>query len=176
MNKIPLLLFGLLAAFFVVFLMRAKVTSVAAVESAMVGRKVPTFKFQEKFKGGENFSSSDLHGRPSVVNVFASQCLKCRIEQGILEEISQDENVPVYGLDYKDTPDQLASWLKTYGNPYEAVGVDHDGRVAIDWGVNSVPETFVVDAEGVIRYRHVGVMTDEVYQNVVKPMLAEMKQ
>lgn len=174
MNKIPLLLFVVLAGFFAVLLLQGK--DPAEVKSVMVGRKVPVFKLSHSLKKGAFFSSEDLKGTPSIVNVFASWCVTCRLEQGILEGIAKDEDIPVYGLNYKDKRVDLLAWLKKYGNPYTAIGDDTDGRVAIDWGVYGVPETFIVDAEGVIRYRHVGVVTDEVYQDIFKPLLAEIKK
>lgn len=174
MNKIPLIIFLLLACFFAVLLLNGK--DPAFVESVMIGRPAPVFHLSGGSKGDGGFSSGDLRGKPSIVNVFASWCLTCRIEQGILEEIGRAEDIPVYGLNYKDTPDKMAAWLKKYGDPYDAIGADRDGRVAIDWGVYGVPETFIVDAKGVIRYKHIGAVTDDDYQNIFKPLLAELKK
>jgi len=174
MNKIPLIFFLLLTGFLAALLLRSWDST--GVESALVGRPAPAFHLPGEFKKGGSFSSEDLQGEPSIVNVFASSCPMCRIEQGILEEIGREENVPVYGLNYKDTPDKLAAWLEKYGDPYDAIGADRDGRVAIDWGVQAVPETFLVDARGVIRYRHAGAVTDDDYRNIFKPLLAEMRR
>lgn len=166
MDKAPLILFALLIGFFAVPLLQNK--DPARIDSAMIGRPVPLFDLGD-------FSSRDLTGEVSVVNIFASWCLECQIEQGMLESIGEAENVPVYGLAYKDTPESLALWLEKFGDPYDAIGEDRDGKVAIDWGVYGVPETFVVDAAGVIRYRHVGVVTGEDYQRILKPLLAELR-
>lgn len=174
MNKIPLILFVILAGVFAALLLQGK--DPMQVESAMIGKKVPAFKLQRQLKKGEFFTDEDLKGTPSVVNVFASWCVTCRLEQGILEGIADDEDIPVYGINYKDKLADLLPWLKKYGNPYTKVGDDVDGRVAMDWGVYGVPETFIVDAEGVIRYRHVGVVTDDVYRETFKPLLAELKK
>jgi cytochrome c biogenesis protein CcmG/thiol:disulfide interchange protein DsbE len=174
MKKIPLLIFILLAVFFAAVLYKGKDPTV--VESAMIGKAVPVFNLSAATKVTPGFSSKDFQGTPAIVNVFASWCLSCQLEQGILEEIGSAEKVPVYGMDYKDTPEKLAAWLKKYGNPYDAIGDDRKGRVAIDWGVYGVPETFVVDARGFIRYKYVGPVTDDVYQDILKPLLAELKK
>jgi cytochrome c biogenesis protein CcmG/thiol:disulfide interchange protein DsbE len=174
MRKIPFILFILLAGFFAVLLLRGK--DPAVVESAMIGKPAPAFNLPSALKGKAGFSSKDLRGTPAVVNIFASWCLACRVEQGALEKIAKAENIPVYGIDYKDTPDKLAAWLKKYGDPFTAIGADSEGRTAIDWGVYGVPETFVVDARGVIRYKHVGAVTDKVYRDIFKPLLAELKK
>ncbi len=167
MNKIPLVLFLLLVGCFAALLLQGK--NPAELESVMIGRPAPAFDLK-------GFSSRNLQGTPSLVNVFASWCLPCQLEQGMLEKIGAAENIPIYGLNYKDTPQKLALWLKKFGDPYDAIGADADGRVAIDWGVTGVPETFIVDAAGVIRYKHVGMVTDDVYQKIFKPLLAELKQ
>lgn len=174
MKNIPLLLLILLVGFFAVVLFNGKDPSL--VESAMIGKPAPAFDLSSPFKGKKGFSSKELQGTPAIVNVFASWCLTCQIEQGILEEIGSAEHVPVYGLNYKDTPKNLAAWLKKYGDPYTAIGDDSNARVATDWGVYGVPETFIVDAAGVIRYKHIGAVTDNDYQTVFKPLLAELKK
>jgi cytochrome c biogenesis protein CcmG/thiol:disulfide interchange protein DsbE len=174
MRKIPFILFILLAGFFAVLLLRGK--DPAVVESAMIGKPAPVFDLPPALKGKAGFSSKDLRGRPAVVNVFASWCLACRVEQRVLEKIAKVENIPVYGLNYKDTPQNLAAWLKKFGDPYAAIGADREGRTAIDWGVYGVPETFVVDAEGIIRYKHVGAVTENDYRDIFKPLLAELKK
>jgi cytochrome c biogenesis protein CcmG/thiol:disulfide interchange protein DsbE len=174
MKQIPLLIFLLLAGFFAVVLFKGK--DPALVESAMIGKPVPVFDLPPAIKGKKGFASRDLQGTPSIVNVFASWCVMCQLEQGILEEIGRAEHVPVYGLNYKDTPEKTAAWLKKYGDPYTAVGDDRKGRVATDWGVYGVPETFVVDARGFIRYKHIGAVTDGAYQKIFKPLLAELRK
>lgn len=174
MRKIPFIVFILLAGFFAVLLLKGK--DPAVVESAMIGKPAPVFDLPSALKGKAGFSSQQMKGKPAVVNVFASWCLSCRFEQGALEQISKVENIPVYGIDYKDTPEKLAAWLKKYGNPYTAIGADRDGRVSVDWGVYGVPETFVVDAQGIIRYKHVGAVTEKDYRDIFKPLLAEMKK
>jgi len=160
MNKIPFILFMILASFFAVLLLKGK--NPAIVESAMIGKPAPALEV--------------LQERPAVVNFFASWCLECGPEQTVLKKIGEIEKIPIYGVDYKDTPEKLAPWLKKYGNPYTKIGTDRDGRMAIDWGVYGVPETFIVDVDGIIRYKHVGAVTEEVYQEILKPVLAGIKK
>ncbi len=174
MNKLPLIVFLMLAAVFAVLLLSGK--DPAKVESVMIGKPVPAFQLQDPFKKGKSFSASDLQGRPAIVNVFASWCVSCQAEQKVLERMGATEKIKIYGLDYKDTPEKLSDWLQKHGNPYTAIGHDHDGRVSIDWGVYGVPETFIVDAKGIIRYKHIGVITEDDYQHIFKPLLAELRQ
>ncbi len=174
MNKIPLILFAVLVVFFVVPMLKGK--DPAILESVMLGKQVPEFSLPAVVKGKKGFSSKDLRATPAIVNVFSSWCMECRLEQGTLEAIGQIENIPIYGIDYKDTPEKLAPWLKEHGDPYTAIGTDTDGHVAIDWGVYGVPETFVIDAKGIIRYKYVGAVTDEVYRAIFRPLLAELRQ
>jgi cytochrome c biogenesis protein CcmG/thiol:disulfide interchange protein DsbE len=170
MNKIPLVAFFVLAALFGAVLLKG--INPAEVPSVMVGKPVPSFIFL----GGEGFSGKDLRGNLSIVNIFASWCLACQLEQGILEEMSRAEKISVYGINYKDTPERREAWLKKYGDPYDFIGDDRDGRVAIDFGVTGVPETFIVDARGIIRYRHAGPVTDDIYHDVFRPLLAELRK
>ena len=117
------------------------------------------------------FATADLKGRVSVVNVWASWCVPCRQEHPFITEISRDPRIRVVGINYKDQPDNARAFLRQLGNPYAAIGVDERGRTAIDWGVYGVPETFVVDAEGVIRHKIVGPLTRERYETELLPAL-----
>ena len=173
MNKIPLLLFIVMIAFFAAMLLKGK--DPAIVESAMLGRPAPTLNLQPALKEGKGFSNTTFE-KISLVNFFASWCVECQAEQDLLAKIGKTENIPVYGIDFKDSQNALAPWLKKYGNPYTAIDADHDGRTAIDWGVYGVPETFVVDATGMIRYKLVGVVTEDIYQKTLKPLFAELKK
>ena len=146
------------------------------VPSALLGKKAPVFALPEVPGFGPGFSSDDLNGRVSLVNVFASWCVSCRIEHPLLMELSQSGDVAIYGLDYKDAPEDAAEWLGEHGNPYDATGLDHDGRVGIEWGVYGVPETFVVNAEGDIVYKHIGPITPDSFQNNIQPLIEELQQ
>ena len=133
------------------------------IPSVLIGRAVPDFALQplpglKTLDGKEipGFSSEDLKGRVTLVNVWASWCVSCREEHESLMMLSKDPSVRLAGLNYKDKPTDALRMLSRAGNPYQAVGMDSNGRVGIDWGVYGVPETFIVDAQGRIRGKHIG--------------------
>ena len=159
MNKLPLILFVLLVAFLVMPMLKGKDPTV--LESVMIGKAAPAVNLPAALKNKKGFSSKDLRGKPAIINVFASWCLECRVEQTALAAIGKAENIPVYGIDYKDTPEKLAAWLKQYGDPYHAIDADSDGHAAIDWGVYGVPETFFINNKGIILYKKVGAVTED---------------
>jgi cytochrome c biogenesis protein CcmG, thiol:disulfide interchange protein DsbE len=133
---------------------------------------VPEFQLPA-LEGGDGLSSEDLKGRVSLVNVFASWCVPCRVEHPVLMRLAE-EGVPIFGINYKDPPDQAKAWLAELGDPFEKIGADRNGRVGIEWGVYGVPETFVVDAEGRIRHRHVGPIQARDLERTLLPILAEL--
>ena len=142
--------------------------------SALIGKPVPEFDLPPvDGLDRPGFASADLKGRPALVNVFASWCVPCRAEHPILMRLA-DQGVPIYGINYKDKPDQASAWLGELGNPFERIGADRSGRVAIDWGVYGVPETFVIDAEGRIRHKFVGPLMPQDVDRTLLPMLAEL--
>jgi cytochrome c biogenesis protein CcmG/thiol:disulfide interchange protein DsbE len=110
------------------------------------------------------------------VNVFASWCVACRDEHPLLMELKARNAVPIHGLNYKDAPDDAARWLDALGDPYARTGADRDGRVAIEWGVYGVPETFVIDREGQIAYKHIGPINPDVLQRKMLPLVEELRQ
>jgi cytochrome c biogenesis protein CcmG/thiol:disulfide interchange protein DsbE len=140
--------------------------------SALLDRPVPAFELPA-LEGGDGLSSADLKGRVSLVNVFASWCVPGRGEHPVLMRLAE-EGVPIFGINYKDPPDQAQAWLAELGDPFEKIGADHNGRVGIEWGVYGVPETFVVDAEGRIRHRHVGPIQARDLERTLLPILAEL--
>lgn len=124
----------------------------------------------------KGLATADLKaGGAKIVNVFASWCLPCRAEHPILMDLAETAGVPLYGINYKDKPDAAAKWLSDLGDPFSAVGSDRDGRVGIDFGVYGVPETFVIDGRGVIRYRYPGPLTPEVVERELMPALRVAK-
>lgn len=124
--------------------------------SALIGRQIPEFALPPIEGRQIGLSSSDLQGQVSIVNVWASWCVPCRVEMPLLVELAEDGTAPVYGINYKDNPDAALRFLAELGDPYTQIGADRAGRVAIDWGVYGLPETFVIDADGRIAYKHVG--------------------
>ncbi|HZP94641.1 MAG TPA: DsbE family thiol:disulfide interchange protein [Burkholderiales bacterium] len=146
------------------------------VPSPLIGKPVPEFSLPP-VKGRElGLSSADLRGEVSLVNVFASWCVACREEHPLLMQLERENFVPIHGLNYKDRPEDAARWLDEMGDPYTRTGADRDGRVAIDWGVYGVPETFVVDREGRIRYKQIGPITPEVLKEDLRPFIDKLRR
>jgi cytochrome c biogenesis protein CcmG/thiol:disulfide interchange protein DsbE len=145
------------------------------VPSALLGKPAPEFDLPAVPDFGPALSSRDLKGQVSLVNVFASWCVSCRIEHPLLMDLSRAGGVAIYGLDYKDKPEDGARWLSERGNPYAATGLDIDGRVGIEWGVYGVPETFVVDAQGDIVYKQIGPLTPEAWNDTILPLIEELR-
>lgn len=169
---IPLVVLTLLVSLFAIPLLKGKDPSI--LPSAMVGKPSPAFVLPSALEG-RGFSSDDLRGAgPSVVNVFASWCVTCKTEQRVLAAMAKKTGVPVYGIVYKDKKEAVRQWLEENGNPFKAVGFDEFGRVSVDWGVYGVPETFIVDKNGVIRYKHVGTLTQEASEAIVQPLLRSL--
>jgi len=121
------------------------------------------------------FDATALKGQVSVVNVFASWCVPCRAEHPLLEALKERSGVKLVGINQKDAPENARAFLAELGNPYDAVGADSNGRVSIDWGVYGVPETFVVDRNGIITYKHIGPMTARSLQDSVLPAIEAAK-
>jgi cytochrome c biogenesis protein CcmG/thiol:disulfide interchange protein DsbE len=140
--------------------------------SALVDRPVPQFELPA-LEGADSLSDADLRGRVSLVNVFASWCVPCRVEHPVLMRLAE-QGVPIFGINYKDPPDQAKAWLAELGDPFAKIGADRNGRVGIEWGVYGVPETFVIDAEGRIRHRHVGPIQARDLEQTLLPILAEL--
>ena len=165
---IPVLVFGAVGIGLAVGLTRDPGT----LPSALLDRPVPEFQLPG-LEGDDGLSSDDLKGRVSLVNVFASWCVPCRVEHPVLMRLAE-KGVPIFGINYKDPPDQAKAWLAELGDPFEKIGADRNGRVGIEWGVYGVPETFVVDAEGRIRHRHVGPIQARDLERTLLPILAEL--
>ncbi|MFC5586794.1 DsbE family thiol:disulfide interchange protein [Nitratireductor kimnyeongensis] len=165
---LPLLLFMALSAVFLMQLMSGKDTSL--VPSALIGRTAPQTNLPP-IEGMDlpGLSSEGFDGQVTLVNVWGSWCVPCRQEHPLLMQLAMDERVSVVGLNYKDKPENARRFLVDLGNPYDAIGVDQNGRAAIDWGVYGVPETFLVGPDGTIRYKHVGPFTPESIRNDLMP-------
>ena len=157
---VPLALFTVLAA---VFFIGLKGDDPSIVPSALIGQKVPAFELPP-IDGMTlpGLASADLaRGRVTLVNVFASWCGPCRVEHPVLMELAKRGDIAVVGINYKDEPENARRFLTSLGVPYQAIGADPGGRASIDWGVYGVPETFVVDGTGIIRFKWVGPVSDE---------------
>jgi cytochrome c biogenesis protein CcmG/thiol:disulfide interchange protein DsbE len=146
------------------------------VPSPLIGKKVPVFSLPA-VKGRElGLASTDLKGEVSLVNVFASWCVACREEHPLWMQMARSGVVPIHGLNYKDKPDDAQAWLDELGDPYTRTGADISGRVGIDWGVYGVPETFVIDRNGVIAYKHIGAITPKALDETIMPLVRKLQQ
>ncbi len=164
MNRfvLPAAVFGALVLVLAVGVKRAPEKS--TIQSVLIGRSAPEFSLPVLGDpAGSRFASTSLRGRWHLLNVWGTWCAECRNEHATLMRIKASGKVAVVGLDWKDQPEDARRWLQQLGNPYEVVVEDRDGRVAIDYGVYGAPETFLVDPQRIIVYRHVGALTDVVW-------------
>jgi len=146
------------------------------IPSALIGKPVPEFALPPVKGRTLGLASSDLSGEVSLVNVFASWCVACREEHPVFMQLRAEGVVPIHGLNYKDQPDNGARWLNTMGDPYRRTGADISGRVAIDWGVYGVPETFVITKDGRIAYKHIGAVTPEALDHAILPLVRRLRE
>ncbi len=167
---IPLGLFIVLVAFLAVGLK----LDPREVPSPLIGKPAPKFALPLLANANQTIRREDLLGKVWILNVWASWCAACRDEHPLLVEYARSKRVPIYGLNYKDTRDAGQQWLARFGNPYDASLFDQDGRVGIDWGVYGVPETFVVDREGMIRFKHIGALTPAILRERIEPLLRQL--
>ena len=134
--------------------------------SNLLNKNVPNFKTESLLKN-ENFVSSKEFGNEKIlVNFFATWCKPCRDEHVYIKRFSNERGIRVIGINYKDSSSNAIKWLENLGNPYSDVPVDKNGRIAIDWGVYGIPETFIVNSKGIIKYRHVGAITKKIYKKI----------
>lgn len=169
---LPAAMFVLMAAFFAWPLLTGKDPSI--LPSAMIDRPAPGLALPPLLEGVPGLDGEALKGKVALVNIFASWCPPCQIEHPVLVGVARQGQVAIYGINYKDKPEDARAWLGRLGNPYARIGVDATGRAAIEWGSYGVPETFVVDAEGKIRYRHVGAVTADVWEKVLAPIVRSL--
>jgi cytochrome c biogenesis protein CcmG/thiol:disulfide interchange protein DsbE len=143
------------------------------VHSVLIDKPAPDFSLPAVAGLGlPGFDTAKLKGQVTVVNVFASWCIPCRDEHPVLEALKRETGIPIFGINQKDAAENAKAFLAELGNPYDAVGADGDGRVSIDWGVYGVPETFIVDAKGVIRFKHTGPLAMDDIDKEIVPALA----
>ncbi|PKR59947.1 DsbE family thiol:disulfide interchange protein [Thalassospira lohafexi] len=170
---IPLVLFAALAGIFLINIDKDS----SVVPSVLIDKPAPDFSLPPLPGADKGLSRADLtKGKVSVLNVFASWCIPCRAEHPMIKRLSNEADVPIFGLNYKEKdPQDGVKWLEELGNPYQAVGMDLSGRTGIDFGVYGVPETFIIDGQGQIKYKHIGPVTSEVLEKVLLPKIAELK-
>jgi len=169
---IPLILFIVMVAFLAVGLK----LDPREVPSPFIGKPAPAFNLPQLTDPSKTFGNADLKGQVSLLNVWASWCVSCKQEHPLLIALSKQHILPIYGLNYKDERDAGLGWLKHFGNPYTASAFDADGKVGIEWGVYGVPETFVIDKQGVIRHKHTGPITEEAWQKTLLPLIIQLQK
>lgn len=167
---IPLLIFALLGAVFWVSLRMD--TSVRP--SALVGKPVPVFDLPTVLEPERQVTQDIFLGQVSLLNVWATWCVACYVEHPFLVDLADREGVTIYGVNYRDDVVEAREWLRELHDPYVLSVVDANGRLGIDLGVYGAPETYVVDAQGVIRYRHVGVVDERVWQDTLQPLVEQL--
>ena len=145
------------------------------VPSPLIDKPAPAFSLPQLHDPNKTLSREDLLGKVYLLNVWASWCVSCRDEQPVLMQFAQTQQVDIYGFNYKDQRAEALRWLEMFGNPYVASVSDMDGRVGIDWGVYGVPETFVIDRDGIIRYKHIGPVSQADLDTVLLPKVRELQ-
>lgn len=144
------------------------------VPSPLIDKSAPEFSLTQLDTPSRIIRRDDLLGKVWMLNVWASWCVACRQEHPLLVEFSQRKLLPIYGLNYKDERNDGLKWLARFGNPYDASLYDRDGRVGIDWGVYGVPETFIVDRQGIVRFKHIGPLTPEIVRLRIEPLVRQL--
>ena len=174
MNRftIPLAVFVVILAFLFVGLG----LNPREVPSPLIGKPAPAFELAQLHTPDRAFTQKDMQGQVWLLNVWASWCVSCRDEHPLLVQLSRTKTVPLVGLNYKDKPDDAKAWLKQFGDPYQLSISDLQGRVGIDYGVYGVPETFVIDKAGVIRYKHIGPITPDALEEKILPLVKELQK
>ena len=171
-SLIPLALFLALAA----LLFYGLKLDPRKVPSPLVGKPAPTFSLPALQDPSRMVSDADFKGKISLVNVWASWCVSCRAEHEELMKLSREEqDVQILGLNWKDDPNDATRMLRTFGDPYVVSAFDPDNKVGIHWGVYGAPETFVVDAKGIIRYKHIGPIDRQVWEQTLRPLVQEIR-
>ncbi len=167
-----------LAAFFALAAILAKGLKLDPheVPSPLIDKPAPAFALTRLDDATQTIRLADMRGKVWMLNVWASWCVSCREEHPLLVEFSKKHVVPIYGLDYKDQRSDASGWLARFGNPYDASLFDGEGRVGIDFGVYGVPETFIIDQNGVIRMKHIGPLTREALATKIEPFLEKLKK
>ncbi|MBI3371855.1 MAG: DsbE family thiol:disulfide interchange protein [Betaproteobacteria bacterium] len=168
---IPLVIFIVLVGFLAVGLQ----LNPREVPSPLIDKPAPPFSLPQLADPQRQLSQKDLLGQVWVLNVWASWCVSCREEHPLLVDFSRSKLVPLYGLNYKDKRNEALAWLKQFGDPYSQSIMDADGRIGIDYGVYGVPETYVIDKQGVIRYKRIGPVTREILDAKILPLVRKLQ-
>ena len=140
--------------------------------SVLIEKKVPRFEAESLLDDKKFISTEEFANKTIIVNFFATWCKPCREEHPYIKRLSNAKGIKIIGINYKDNPQRTIKWLKELGNPYSNIAIDSNGQIGIDWGVYGLPETFIVNAKGIIKYRHVGPITKKIYNNFYSKVMA----
>ncbi len=175
MNRLlflPLILFVVLVLFLLVGLRRDP----HEVPSPLINKSAPDFQLPQLKQATANFSAKEMRGKVWLLNFWGTWCVACREEHPLLVQYAKTGVVPIYGVDYKDERAAALQWLDEFGNPYTLTAFDVDGRVSIDYGVYGAPESYLIDRNGVIRFKQIGPITEDVWQNKILPLAKQLNQ
>ncbi len=168
---LPLAVFGLMVLVF----FRGLQLDPSEVPSPLIGKPAPSFELPTLRDPAQTIGSDALQGEVSLLNVWATWCVGCRQEHNTLLAIAESGEVPIFGLNYRDERNAALNWLDRLGDPYVASAYDPDGQVAIDWGVYGAPETFLIDANGIVRFKHLGPLTPLIFETKILPIIRELR-
>jgi len=168
---IPLVLVAVMIPVFVIGLNRDP----SEIPSPLLMKPAPEFELPSLKDPGRNVGSADYKGRLALLNVWATWCVGCRQEHDYLLRLANETDIPLYGLNWRDRREDAISWLQQLGDPYVASAYDEDGRVGIDWGVYGAPETFLINTDGIVLYKHISPLTEEVWQKEFQPRILAAK-
>ncbi len=172
---LPLAMFAALAVLLAAGVWMSRKPDRDALPSPLIGKPAPAFALPVLHEPARSVRLQDLRGQPFLLNVWGSWCVECRVEHPVLTRFAETRRVRVVGYNWKDEPADALRWLAQFGNPYWVVLSDVEGRAAIDWGIYGAPETFLVDADGIIRWKHVGPLDDGVIADELEPLLRGMR-
>ena len=172
---LPLAMFAALAVLLAAGVWMSRTPDRDALPSPLIGKPAPAFALPVLHEPARSVRLQDLRGQPFLLNVWGSWCVECRVEHPVLTRFAETRRVRVVGYNWKDEPADALRWLAQFGNPYWVVLSDVEGRAAIDWGIYGAPETFLVDADGIIRWKHVGPLDDGVIADELEPLLRGMR-
>lgn len=171
---LPLLAFAALAALLLAGVLMNSGKDTSAIDSPLLGKPVPQFSLPVLGDPARRLGKADFQGKPYLLNVWGSWCVNCRDEHPLLLALQKSGRIALVGYNYKDTPEEAQRWLQAFGNPYSVVLADEEGRVALDFGIYGAPESYLVDAQGTVRWKHVGPITDAVLAAELEPLFAQL--
>ena len=164
-----IIFFFILLVFFYLLIIDRDPTELPSV---LIEKKVPRFESESLLDDKKFISTEEFGNKTTIVNFFATWCKPCREEHRYIKRLSNIKGIKIIGINYKDNPQRTIKWLKELGNPYSNIAIDSNGQIGIDWGVYGLPETFIVNTEGIIKYRHVGPITKKIYNNFYSKVIA----